>query len=234
MRILIVSATIPEITPLANILKVPLQKSVRTYQTSYGNHDVTILVTGVGMVATAFHIGCLDADNYDIALNVGIAGSFTKEIAIGEVVIVETDCFAELGADYGDKFVPLYHLDFAKDFQSAFINKNGEIINSYQTANTVIKGVKKVKGITVNTINGQAERIEKVRSLFSPEVETMEGAAFLYGCLMKNIPCYQIRGISNYIEPRNLNNWNIPLAIGTVNKRTIEIIDAFGIDDNKL
>ena len=169
-----------------------------------------------------------------MVLNVGIAGSFTKEIAIGEVVLVETDCFAELGADYGEKFVPLYHLDFAKDFQGAFMNKNGEIINNSLSTNSVIKGLKKVKGITVNTINGQAERIDKVRSLFTPDVETMEGAAFLYCCLMKNIPCYQIRGISNYIEPRNLNNWNIPLAIGTMNKRAIEIIDAFGIDDNKL
>jgi len=58
-------------------------------------------------------------------------------------------------------------------------------------------------------------------------VESMEGAAFLFACLKKGIPCFQLRSISNYIEPRNLNNWNIPHAIGFLNKGLDEIISAF-------
>ncbi|MEI6123278.1 MAG: futalosine hydrolase [Bacteroidota bacterium] len=232
MKILIVSATIAEIKPLANILKLTLHNDTRLYHAKYNNHEIIILITGVGMVATAFHIGCIEANKFDMALNVGIAGSFNKAITIGEVVNVASDCFAELGADYGDTFVPLYNLDFATDFQTVFMNKNGEIINNESSSNQVISGLKNVKGITVNTINGNAERIEKVQKHFSPDVESMEGAAFMYACMLKEIPCFQIRSISNYIEPRNLNNWNIPLAIGKVNKRLVEIIDAYA--DSKI
>jgi futalosine hydrolase len=227
MRILIVSATLAEIQPLANNLKIVADTAKNTYHTKYSAHEITLLITGVGMVPTAYYLGCLNKTDFDIALNAGITGSFSKDLSIGELVNVTTDCFAELGADYGEKFVPLNNLDFAGDFSESFITENGEIQNNTTTDNIIINNLKKVKGITVNTINGEAGRIEKIKELFSPDTESMEGAAFLFGCLKKNLPCFQLRTISNYIEPRNLNNWNKPLAISILNKRLIEIINAF-------
>jgi futalosine hydrolase len=227
MRILIVSATFAEIKPLATTLKVNIVNTNNLYTTNYSGHEITLLITGVGMVATAFHMGGINREDFDVAINVGIAGSFTKDLQPGQLVNVTTDCFSEMGADYGEKFIPLYNMDFAKDFAEPFMTKGGILQNPTQTPNTIINELQKVKGITVNTVNGQAERIEKVVEMFSPEVESMEGAAFLFGCLKKGIPCFQLRTISNYIEPRNLNNWNIPHAIGILNKRLIEIIDAF-------
>ncbi len=227
MRILIVSATFAEIKPLATTLKVNIVSTNNIYTTNYSGHEITLLITGVGMVATAFHMGGVNKDDFDLAINVGIAGSFTKELQPGQLVNVTTDCFSEMGADYGEKFIPLYQMDFAKDFAEPFMTKGGILQNLTLTPNSFINDLQKVKGITVNTVNGKAERIEKIVELFSPQVESMEGAAFLFGCLKKGIPCFQLRTISNYIEPHNLNNWNIPLAIGILNKRLIEIIDAF-------
>jgi futalosine hydrolase len=227
MRILIVSATFAEIKPLAKTLKVDVVPSNNRYTTTYAGHEITLLITGVGMVATAFHMGGLKKDVFDMAINAGIAGSFNKELQTGQLVNVTTDCFAEMGADYGDKFIPLYNMDFAKDFAEPFMTKGGILQNPTQTPNSIINELPRVSGITVNTVNGKAERIEKIMEMFAPDVESMEGAAFLFGCLKKGIPCFQLRAISNYIEPRNLNNWNIPLAIGILNKRLIEIIAAF-------
>jgi futalosine hydrolase len=45
----------------------------------------------------------------------------------------------------------------------------------------------------------------------------MEGAAFHFVCLREEIPFMQIRVVSNYVEPRNKNSWNIPLAIANLN-----------------
>jgi futalosine hydrolase len=227
MKILIVSATFAEIKPLANTLRIDVVPSNNRYITTYAGHEITLLITGVGMVATAFHMGGLNKDDYDLAINAGIAGSFTKELQTGQLVNVTTDCFSEMGADYGEKFIPLYNMDFAKDFAEPFMTQGGILQNLTQTPNSIINELQQVRGITVNTVNGKAERIEKIMEMFSPDVESMEGAAFLFGCLKKVIPCFQLRSISNYIEPRNLNNWNIPLAIGILNKRLIEIIDAF-------
>lgn len=226
MKILLVAATHAEVTPLAVALTLDLDKQKHRYQCTYKGHEITLLITGVGIVATAFQMGNLEAKSYDVALNVGIAGSFNRTLAIGEVLNITTDCFSELGADYGDRFIPLYSMDFAKEFDNGIINKNCEIQNTSQTTNIIITNLKQAKGITVNTINGNEERIAKVAKQFSPDVESMEGAAFLYGCMLKEIPCFQIRGISNYIEPRNLNNWNIPFAISMVNRVVVAILDS--------
>jgi futalosine hydrolase len=212
---------------LANTLKISVVPSICRYSANYAGHEITLLITGVGMVATAYHMGALNKDDFDIAINAGIAGSFTKEIQTGQLVNVTSDCFAELGADYGDRFIPLYNMDFAKESAEPFMTGDGMIHNLSITDNSLINDLQKVKGITVNTVNGNTERIEKIKEMFSPDVESMEGASFLFGCLKKGIPCFQLRTISNYIEPRNLNQWNIPLAIGILNKRLIAIIEAF-------
>lgn len=227
MNILIVVATLEEAQPLFNALKITVNKTAYIYKTDFVNHTITLLITGVGMVATAYHMGSINSRDFDIAINIGIAGSFNKNLAIGELVNVTTDCLAELGADYGEKFIPLYHMDFAKNSLDTFIGKNGEFKNNTATENQMINNLKKVRGITVNTINGAQERIKKITTLFSPDTESMEGAAFLFACLKKNLPCFQLRTISNYIEPRNLNNWNIPMAISLLNKRILEIISDF-------
>jgi len=64
-----------------------------------------------------------------------------------------------------------------------------------------------------------------VAERFHPEVETMGGAAFLYGCLIEKIPCVQIRAISNFVEVRDKSRWNIPLAVKNLTTATLEILD---------
>jgi futalosine hydrolase len=51
-----------------------------------------------------------------------------------------------------------------------------------------------------------------------PQIESMEGAAFFYACRQLNVPCLQIRAVSNYVEKRNRDNWHIGLAIKNLNK----------------
>ena len=55
----------------------------------------------------------------------------------------------------------------------------------------------------------------------------MEGAAFFYACLLAKIPFLEIRSISNYVEARNRETWNLPLAINNLNQILIEILEAF-------
>jgi len=70
-----------------------------------------------------------------------------------------------------------------------------------------------VKGVTNNTVSGENSLIKRMRDKFSPDIETMEGAAFFYVCLCENIPFVEIRSISNMVEPRDKSKWDIPLAI---------------------
>jgi futalosine hydrolase len=54
----------------------------------------------------------------------------------------------------------------------------------------------------------------------------MEGAAFFYACQQVNARCIQIRAVSNYVEKRNRDNWQIGLAIKNLNTFAIDLIDA--------
>ena len=57
----------------------------------------SVVITGVGMVNTAFSLTKnLTETAYDLVINMGLAGSFSDEIKIGDVVEVIEDNFSEI------------------------------------------------------------------------------------------------------------------------------------------
>lgn len=204
MKILLVAATNAEISLLADHFRLSGETFMKT-------EKFDLLITGVGMTATAFALGKHLSDRYHLVVNLGIAGSFDPGIALGTVLNVVEDDFAELGAEDHEKFLPIEELGFGKSTYHAYNN----------LLHPSLSGLKKVKGITVNTVHGNKKSIEAVKTRLQPITESMEGAAVLYSCEQAGIPCLQIRSISNYVEPRNRENWKIGLAIKNLNEWTI-------------
>lgn len=203
MNILIVVATYQEIEPF---IKATGIKNIEDLSFTKSENHIKIIVTGVGMVATAFALGKeLAVNSYDLAINAGIAGSFTKRISIGELVQVTNDVLSELGAEDDEEFLSL------EDMQM------GEVSFSASDDPRFVTKLKKVNAITVNKVHGNAESIEEIKERLEPQIESMEGAAFFYACEEANIPAMQVRAISNYVETRNRENWNIPLAVKNLN-----------------
>ncbi|MFH1004666.1 MAG: futalosine hydrolase [Bacteroidota bacterium] len=209
MKILFVSATEFEIAPLLKNFKMILSgKMLTTFH--FKKHTIDILVTGAGMTATAFYLGKTLNKKYDFAINFGTAGSFKKNIPPGTVVNVVNDCFADLGAEDGEKLITLSEMGLAKKVLYFNKYKNSSI-------KRIIEGLPKVNGITVNTTHGNETSIQKVVKKFNSDIESMEGAAFFYACNKEKIPCIQIRSISNYVERRNKKKWKMKLAIKNLN-----------------
>lgn len=219
MNILIVSATPEEIKPLLDALKDVSRSGSNLYVGSYGDHTVDVLLTGVGMTATAYHCGKQLDGNYDLAINAGICGSFNRNLEPGAVLQIYEDRFAELGAEDGDRFLSLEELNLPG---VSHIHNSREHFN-----NPVIHEIPRVTGITVNTTHGNEKSIAAIYERYHPFVESMEGAAFMFACEQEQIPYIQIRAVSNYVEKRNRENWNIPLAIANLNKKVMEIIQEF-------
>ncbi|MFB0924696.1 MAG: futalosine hydrolase [Vicingaceae bacterium] len=218
MDILIVSATKFEIEPLLIHFTFEQDKHPHLKTYTYKNHTIDVIITGIGMTATAFMMGkTLTIKPYDTAINLGIAGSFDKDITLGETVHVVSDQISELGAEADNQFLPLMNMGLSEN--------NSEIINSIPLQNSIILNLKQVKGITVNTTHGNRTSIDKIINRLNPQTESMEGAAFLSVCISENIKCAQIRTISNKVEKRNKDNWDIPLAINNLCKTGLEIID---------
>jgi len=220
-HVLIVAATASEIQPLLNHFSIVITGDgiVETYIKT--NDKLSVLITGVGMVNTAYAMGKYSNNLFDAIINVGICGAFNKKLKIGEVVHVTMDELIEMGAEDGDGFIKYKDLNFGGE--NAY--QNNWLLTSIPIAALV-----KAKGVTVNKVNGNEASIETVKKLFTPDVESMEGAAFFAAChRLDNFT--QIRAISNYVERRDKSKWNIPLAIENINKVAIAILqEVFDVD----
>ncbi len=217
-KLLIVAATIEEVRPLINYLKRKVgvfRHTHRYYTSELKGKEIHIFIPGAGMVNTAFYLATLYEEDYDFAINAGIAGAFDRQLEIGECVVVEKDIFSELGAEDGPNFLKISELKLGKE---NVVPKNLMIPLTFQS-------LKRVTGITVNTVHGNKESIQRVEQLFHPQIESMEGAAFYFVCNKFHWKCCQIRAISNYVEERDKSKWNIPLAILHLNELLIQYIE---------
>jgi futalosine hydrolase len=203
MRILVVAAT---------ELEIPLLQSH-----ARNGHQIDVLITGVGMVATAARCArALAQNSFDLAFNFGVCGSFDRSIEPGTVVHVIADCVAELGAEDGDRFVSMLELGLVKE---------SEMVNASPPANPALAALRRVKGITVNTVHGDEQSILRVVRRCDPQVESMEGAAFAYACTISNVAYAQVRAVSNVVERRNRDAWRMDLAIGHLNDTALQILE---------
>jgi futalosine hydrolase len=175
------------------------------------------------MVAKAYHLGRqLQKEKYDLALNIGIAGSYKKEIPPGSVVNVVQDQFSEMGAEDGEDFIGINEMDF--DEFNTYPYSKGILLNNTNFTQFGLDDIKKVSGITSNTIHGNRGSISEIIAKFDPDIETMGGAAFLYTCLSEKISCAQIRSISNFVEIRDRLGWKVELAVEQLTKRVFNVI----------
>jgi futalosine hydrolase len=130
------------------------------------------------------------------------------------VVNVVSDTISEMGAETEDEFI---------HFSEMNLGGTNIYHNRSRCSYKPLNNLKKVSGITVNTVHGDEESIRMITDEFHPAVETMEGAAFLRCCeTFKSY--YQLKAVSNYVEKRDRDKWNIPLAINNVNDFVIKMI----------
>jgi futalosine hydrolase len=229
MRILVVAATEAEVGPLISDFGISISElntkgksEIFHYKSEIKHPKSEIFITGVGMVATAFALGKhLAANKYDLVVNFGIAGSFDRNIALGDVLEITGDTFAELGAEDGDEFLSIEKLGFG----TSTYHPTTKLSNLYNLFNTF--NIKTATAITVNTVHGNEASIKKITERLNPQLESMEGAAFFYACQEMNVPCLQIRAVSNYVEKRNRDNWNIGLAIKNLNTFAVEFLKLY-------
>ena len=175
------------------------------------------------MVATAAWCArVLGERSYDIAINAGLCGSFVESLVPGTVVHVVADCLAELGAEDGDRFLTLHDLGL-EDRADARLGC-AELRNAAPPAIAALDRLQQVRGITVNTAHGHERSIAAVVERFHPQVESMEGAAFMYACLMHGIRFAQIRAVSNVVERRNRSAWRVEQAIAALSDAVAEVV----------
>ena len=207
MKILVVAATLPEIAGIYTHFNLPPAAFLQSPK-------FDLLITGVGMTATAYALGKHLSAAYNLVLNLGIAGSFDYSIPLGSVLNVISDEFAELGAENKDAYISIDELGFGKS----------KFDNNFSNEIYCLNQLPKVNAITVNKVHGNKHHIQEVKTRLNPILESMEGAAVFYACEQECIPCLQVRSISNYVEERNKETWEIGPAIKNLNDWAIEFL----------
>jgi futalosine hydrolase len=134
---------------------------------------------------------------------------------------VVSDEFAFWGAENKGEFLSVFDLNLQSENEKPFQNK---VLSPEQT-NFKLEHIQKVNGLTVQTVTGSATSIDLLLKTYKADVESMEGAAVFYVANQFEIPAAQIRAISNYVEPRNRDNWKIKEALDALNHAVVPLID---------
>jgi futalosine hydrolase len=212
MNILLVAATAKEITPFFEY-----------YSTTKKWKDIDILITGIGLTATTYRLlKQIHLKKPDLAIQAGVAGCFDKKMPLGSVVIIKKEAIADQSVVELKKLKTLFDLELVPEdhfpFTKGWLENNNSILKKTR--------LKKVNGISINEITTSKQKIKFYQKAFQPVIESMEGAALHYTCLMEKIPFIQIRSISNYIAERDKKKWDMKKSITNLNKELIKFIES--------
>ncbi len=207
MQILVLAATKLEIAPF-------IKKKIAA----------DILITGVGAPAALYKLQQkLYQKKYDLVVQAGIAGMFGDSLTLGETVLVERDCFADIGMQEKGIFTPIFKTGFVKPTE--FPYKNGWLINKGIKA--IKLTLKLVKAVTINTISDSTAQKKMLINNYGAAIESMEGAAFHYVCLQEKVTFLQLRAISNKVGVRDKTKWKIKEAIENLNNTLEQILQSY-------
>lgn len=211
MKILLVAATPMEIAGFLQAL-APAEDASGY---NLGGHSWDVLYSGVGIGPATYSLcKALSAKKYDFVLQAGICGSFDKTIPLGSLFRVESEQFGDLGAEDHHLFLDVFELGLLSP--SAFPFTEGKLPVPHSPLLDKIR-LPAAPGITVHTVSGSDYTTEMRIEKYAPVLETMEGAALHYVCLMEGVPFAQVRAVSNYVEARNREAWNMEEAVSRLN-----------------
>ncbi len=211
MHILLVAATGLEIAPAIQWLEEQVHRPE--------DPDIELLVTGVGSINTTYWLTeAIHSKKPSLLLQAGIAGSFDPQFAPGSLVLVGSEIPGDLGVEENNVFRDLFDMGL-QDADAAPFHA-GQLPNP-GIGRWTSTGLPVVTGVTVNEITTRPSRIAHLQEKYGAAIESMEGAAFHYVCLMQGIPFVQLRAISNMAGERDKSRWKMKEAIKVLNDTLI-------------
>lgn len=208
MDIAILAATEREMRPVRLSLEERLH--------SLRHHGFRYILTGVGIMhATHAVTRCLSAHRPDLAIQVGIAGTFRPEaFPPGSAAAVYTETLGDAGVTEVDgAWKDLFDLGLADADGPPYLS--GRLVNPHRNL-LESTGLSLASGVTVNQVSSMQSQIERLKEKHRPDLESMEGAPFHFACLSEDIPFLQLRGVSNTVGERDKKNWKTAEAMDSL------------------
>jgi len=166
------------------------------------------VTTGCGPAAAAAGLAlALAAGRPDRIVGVGIAGAYpSSPFRPPQVVRVDEDAFADLGAESPSGFLDLWSLGVPDPgVEKRYLSEVPAFLSHLPGA----------RGATCSTCTGTLAT-QRLRESTGAQIETMEGAAWALVASRCSIPFHQVRAISNAAGPRDRGGWRIPEALSAL------------------
>jgi futalosine hydrolase len=214
MSILLTAATTFEIEPTLQLLEK------RGFVLN--RNSVEVLITGIGPVAATYLLtSTLIEKKPHLVIQAGIAGAFSfAELSPGQTVFVKYDAFGDAGMEEKGIFTSIFDAGFAG--KNHFPFTDGWLINPHPLLNNTSLPV--VRSVTINKVSDSMIQKQQLTQNFSPQTETMEGAALHYVCLQQGVPFLQLRSISNEVGERDKSKWKTTEAVEHLNSELQKLL----------
>jgi futalosine hydrolase len=217
MRVIITAATNGEWMP-------SFQKINPAYTGTNKRFSVGFHESGIGLLASSVSLMKMFVqETPSLIIQVGIAGCFDKKQPLGKVFAVKDDFAGDIGVMENKVWKDLFDLKLDKANDAPYEKKS--LPNPWLSQYNLLKLPTK-KGVTVNTISTDKNKIDLYSGRYKATLESMEGASLHYMGRDLNIPFIQIRAVSNYVGERNKAKWNMQEAIYNLNETLLQYLDA--------
>ena len=188
-----------------------------------------LLISGIGQLRTAYALQKkISGQRPSLVIQAGFGGAPNPE-DVGKLYAIRSDRVADLGAIDPQGFRDIFELGL--DNPDHFPFQKGVLNNPHQRL-LAWTGLPVSEGVTVNEI--KSADFAGFQRNGSPVVESMEGAALHYLCLMEKIPFLQIRAVSNVLGDRDKTRWKIDEAAHSLHRALKDIIQKLEKADETL
>ena len=227
--VIVTAATRMELSQLIEDLRAAPLSGVghlRVHRAEVSGREVLLAQTGIGKVNAA-SAATLLLERYtpELMINTGCGGAFTGcDLAVGDLAFAQSETFADEGVQtpQGWRGLDLIGIPILK--------REGEaIFNTLPLPATVAEAAVEFAAqerfparlgpfLTVSSCSGTNSQAEELLRRFPGICENMEGAAVAQVATMYGVPLLEVRGISNYVEDRDLSRWDLKRAVAEVQR----------------
>lgn len=160
----------------------------QTEASLFHRDDVTTVISGVGLTATAYAtLKAIQQTKPDVVILAGIAGVYPHAaLAIGDVVLVESELEADLGFFTLDGFTHLAHLPLDMAFE-----RRHTLTCPHLPQPALFP---KARSVSLNAAMAPFVDVAQV------DIENMEGAAFFHVCQQEQQRFLELRAVSNLVK----------------------------------
>ena len=226
-KILLLTATAFEQRTLVTRMRETVHQVVsgKTWHRGFlGKAEVQVVETGIGAVNAAHALTCvLESVRPVLVLQVGVGGGYPGAgLEIGALALASSESYGDVGVRTRKGWqsaeligIPLLQQEEAYfnhfPLDEALVSRARDLLVAAAWDGAVPR-VQVGPFVTVQECSGLTTLGREREQHFKALCENMEGAAAAHLCRLYGVSFLEIRSISNKVEDRQIEQWDLPLA----------------------